>query len=366
MDERAAARALRVSGGVAAVVAAVGAGAAASYAWRNTTYSRRAMTRIRKAGVIEKQALVNGSVINYGEGPDHGTPLLLIHGQMTSWESYAPVLPALAERFHVYAVDCYGHGASAHDPHKYTAVANGRDLQQFITEVIGQPVIVSGLSSGGLLAAWLAANAPGQVSAVILEDPPLFSTLPERFPQTAGYDVARVAHAFLGSGETDFAVYYATHASFLDYLGGLKDAMLTYPVTYRAKHPDRPLNYWFLPPLLNALFDSLDDYDPRFGQAFYDASWLQGFDQAETLARIRVPAVLIHTNWFIDARGILMGAMSGEDAARAQALIPDVEFHKVDATHSFHTHKPRQFLKIVLDFTERLRTTRPHARHPGS
>ena len=45
----------------------------------------------------------------------------------------------------------------------------------FIDQVIGRPTVVSGLSSGGVLAAWLSAYAkPGQVLGAHYEDPPLF------------------------------------------------------------------------------------------------------------------------------------------------------------------------------------------------
>ena len=53
----------------------------------------------------------------------------------------------------------------------------GNDLVRFIDLVIGRPTIVSGLSSGGVLAAWLSAYAkPGQVVAAHDEDPPLYAS----------------------------------------------------------------------------------------------------------------------------------------------------------------------------------------------
>jgi pimeloyl-ACP methyl ester carboxylesterase len=54
------------------------------------------------------------------EAPDHGTPLLLIPGQMESWLGYKPVLPALAERFHVFVVDVRGQGGSSRTPGQYS------------------------------------------------------------------------------------------------------------------------------------------------------------------------------------------------------------------------------------------------------
>jgi pimeloyl-ACP methyl ester carboxylesterase len=60
-----------------------------------------------------------------------------------------------------------------------TAGQIGNDLVNFIETVIGEPVYVTGNSSGGLLTVWLAANRPDLVKAVVLEDPPLFSSEPD-------------------------------------------------------------------------------------------------------------------------------------------------------------------------------------------
>lgn len=44
----------------------------------------------------------------------------------------------------------------------------GGDLVRFIDLVIGRPVIVSGRSSGGVIAAWLSAYAkPAQIRAAV-------------------------------------------------------------------------------------------------------------------------------------------------------------------------------------------------------
>src|SRR5699024_4796969 len=110
-----------------------------------------ARARARRAGFVEKHAVVNGSTINYAVGPAQDTipPLLLIHGQGVDWQSYAPVLPRLAQDFSVFAVDVYGHGGSQRVPEKYSAAAIGTDLGRFIENVIGTRVVVCGHSSGG-------------------------------------------------------------------------------------------------------------------------------------------------------------------------------------------------------------------------
>ena len=103
--------------------------------------------------------------------------LLLIPGQTESWWGYEAALPLLAEHFQAYAVDLRGQGRSSRTPGRYTLDNIGNDLVRFIDGVIGRPTIVAGLSSGGVISAWLSAYArPGQVVAAYYEDPPLFAS----------------------------------------------------------------------------------------------------------------------------------------------------------------------------------------------
>src|SRR5262245_40576792 len=102
--------------------------------------------------------------INYAvAGTSAKPPLLLIPGQTESWWGYEAALPLLAEHFEAFAVDLRGQGRSTRTPGRYTLDNMGNDLVRFIDEVIGRPAIISGLSSGGVLSAWLSAYAkPGQ------------------------------------------------------------------------------------------------------------------------------------------------------------------------------------------------------------
>lgn len=87
---------------------------------------------LKTAGAEEKQVILpNGNLINYGEVSNEKLALLLIHGQMGIWEDYALVLPELSKNWHIYAVDVYGHGESAHDESLYYLDINGDDLIWF-------------------------------------------------------------------------------------------------------------------------------------------------------------------------------------------------------------------------------------------
>lgn len=75
-------------------------GAAACYVYNNLNYDKGTEKNLKKAGFVEKQAvLADGTALNYGEGPENGPPLLLIHGQMTTWKNYVRILPELAQGF---------------------------------------------------------------------------------------------------------------------------------------------------------------------------------------------------------------------------------------------------------------------------
>lgn len=339
-----------------AAIIAVGAAALGGYAWNNTTYASRDAQRVRDAGFREAQAVLpSGTVLNFAEGPDNGPVVLLLHGQGAAWESYARTLPELAADFHVYAIDFAGHGGSVRTPGRYDVHHLGQDVADFVREVIGEPVILSGHSSGGLVAAWVAAAEPEQVRGVVFEDPPFFSTDPERMRQQFNYvDLAQPAHEYLQQDAVDdFASWYIEHNGWIGYFGGGRDGIVDYAKTYRQKHPDRPLSLWFLPPNTNESFAHMHEFDPAFADAFYALAWQEGFDQAATLERIAQPSILVHANWRITDAGILEGAMTDDDAARACDLMTDCIIERVDTGHGFHFEKPADFAALFHQIHKR-------------
>src|SRR5215470_3750230 len=117
-------------------------------------------------------------VINYAVvGSPDEPALLLIPGQTESWWGYEQAMDLLKAHFQAFAVDLRGQGRSSRTPGRYTLDNFGNDMVRFIALAIKRPVIVSGLSSGGVISAWLSAYAmPGTVRGVHYEDPPLFAS----------------------------------------------------------------------------------------------------------------------------------------------------------------------------------------------
>lgn len=320
----------------------------------NLNTAARQGDALRDAGYEEKTASIRGGEISYLEGPAHGPPLLLIHGQLVDKFNYAPALPALAASFHVFAVDCYGHGRSSHDPARYTNRVHGQDHLSFIKDVIREPALVSGHSSGGIISAWLAAHADGWVKGVLFEDPPFLTLdLPRARTTWNWYDLASTAHDFLRSGETDWVLYQAERSRFWELFGRAGDFFRKQAMAYRARHPNEPIQLAIMPATLNELWRTVPSYDPRFGEAFYTASWNDGFDITSTLAAIEIPTTYQRSHADLSPNGILLGATSQVEADQARALLRDVEYAEDTQRHSWHWSDPQDFVRKLHKLRQR-------------
>ncbi|NLE64243.1 MAG: alpha/beta hydrolase [Bacteroidales bacterium] len=331
---------------------------AIGYVYNNYNFDKPLLKQIKRAGLIEKQIkLDDGTLLNYAEGHKNGPPLLLIHGQAAAWQIYGKVIKELSNHYHIYAIDCHGHGKSSRTPKKYSAKLMGKDFIWFIENVIGKPVIVSGHSSGGLLAAWLAANSPKNVLGVVLEDPPFFSSEANRCEKTfAWLDLFVPCHNFLKQNETnDFTLYYLENCYWINLFGEGKEGIIKSAKSYREKHHDQRLVIFYLPPSINRSFYFMDKYDPQFGNAFYDCSWMEDFNHEETMLKISCPSVLIHTKWSYDEKGVLMAGMNGEDAKKAHSLIKNNILINIDLGHSVAYENPKKFIEIMLDFLNKVK-----------
>ncbi len=322
------------------VVIVIAAGAFGVYAYGNMHWYNKNIKNIKKAGAVEKQAtLPNGSIINYGEVENDKPALMLIHGQMGAWEDYANLLPELSEKWHIYAIDVYGHGQSTHDESLYYIDVNGDDLIWFIKNVIGEKTVVSGHSNGALTAAYIAAYGKKFVSGVLLEDPPVFSTEGENWENNFAYlDTYKPLHDYDQSDKSEcWEAYYLRHSYWgqlymKDSIGKIADSAQK----YSQKHPGEEVKLFYMPSSVMSIFHYTPDYDFNYGEHFYDLSWNHGHSHKDILSAIDIPCIYLHAKEGIADTGVYLCAASREQAERAVGYIGD-NCKLIETTTSDHT-----------------------------
>lgn len=331
-----------------------------SYFYTNSNYIEKPLKKMKEAGFVEKHmVLKDGTVLNYGEGPNNGnTPLLLIHGQGMTWEDYAKVLPELSKYYHVYSIDCHGHGKSTRNPKKYFAKAMAEDFIEFIYTVIGEKTVVSGHSSGGMIAAWMAAYFPEHILGTVIEDSPFFSTELGRRESTYVWEYSfKLYEEFKNQDEENNYFKYSLERSYWKRMFGefIWNKISRDAVAYHKKHPNKPVHLKYLPPSINRIFESSTyPIDPRFGETFYDNSWFTDYNQSGVLRKINSPTIFIKANTTYDGE-LLLAALSDEDAERVVNLLENGERINIDSPgHDIHYDKPKEFIKIMVDFLDEI------------
>jgi pimeloyl-ACP methyl ester carboxylesterase len=114
-----------------------------------------------------RYAEVNG-VNLYFETYGAGRPLILLHGGLGSGEMFGPVIPALAERHQVIAVDLQGHGRTADIDRPIDVRLMADDIAALTVHLgLDQPDLV-GYSLGGGVALHAAAKYPAKVHRLVV------------------------------------------------------------------------------------------------------------------------------------------------------------------------------------------------------
>jgi len=108
--------------------------------------------------------------VDFG-GPADRPVMVLVHGlggSHLNWDLFAPLV---RDHFRVLAIDLPGFGRSEPDGRKAGVAANVAVLHRFLTEVVGEPVVLVGNSMGGMISILETGEHPEAVRGLVLLDP---------------------------------------------------------------------------------------------------------------------------------------------------------------------------------------------------
>jgi 3-oxoadipate enol-lactonase len=125
----------------------------------------------------------DGCLLNVSvEGRDGGPTLMLSNSLGTTMHMWEPQIAALTKMFRVIRYDNRGHGKSGVTPAPYSIERLGRDALAILNDLNVDRVHWCGLSIGGMVGQWLAANEPARFDRLVLANTSSF------FPDQTNWD----------------------------------------------------------------------------------------------------------------------------------------------------------------------------------
>jgi pimeloyl-ACP methyl ester carboxylesterase len=273
--------------------------------------------------------------IHVAVGPDAGPPLVLLHGVTRRWHDFVPLLPSLACRWEIHAIDLRGHGQSGRVPGGYRAIDYADDIVEYLRGTLEEPAVVLGHSLGGMVAAAVAARVGSKVRAVVLEDPPF---------ESMGRHIEGTIYPALFSAYRDQELAGSTRP--VDELAAaLSSICLTPPGQSRAM----PLGSLRDPTALRFQAACLRHLDPGALDPIIAGRWLDGYEVDDLLGRIECPALLLYGDPGLG--GLLPEVYAAHVASR---LRRGTAIRMEGVGHQIHWMQTESMLRYVIGFLEAL------------
>jgi pimeloyl-ACP methyl ester carboxylesterase len=117
-------------------------------------------------GITHHTAPVDGAELHYVSAGSEGSPILLVHGFPETWWAFHRLIPLLAERHRVFAVDLRGFGDSSPADAGHDSTTAAADLHALIQQLGVGPVHLTGQDISGATVFRLAATHPEDVRSL--------------------------------------------------------------------------------------------------------------------------------------------------------------------------------------------------------
>ncbi len=128
-------------------------------------------------GFAAYRVAVNGTTLHYVRG-GAGPALILLHGFPQDWYEFHKLMPRLARRFTVIAVDLRGIGGSRATAGGYDAANLAADIEQLAARLGLERYYVAGHDMGGMVAYAFARRFPDRARGVMMIESPLPGVAP--------------------------------------------------------------------------------------------------------------------------------------------------------------------------------------------
>jgi pimeloyl-ACP methyl ester carboxylesterase len=147
---------------------------------------------VAQATIADRQATVGGQRFRYLEAGSGDTLIVLVHGWPQDADEWRKVMPRLAARNRVVAVDLPGIGGSTSPSRDFTKAALARELHAFVQSLHARRVVLVGHDVGGMVTYAYARQFPGDIAGAAILDVPLPGLAPwdkvEVMPQAWHFD----------------------------------------------------------------------------------------------------------------------------------------------------------------------------------
>ncbi|NYT41439.1 alpha/beta hydrolase [Sphingomonas sp. R-74633] len=275
-------------------------------------------------------AEVDGLQIFYREaGPRDAPTIVLLHGYPSSSRMWTPLLPQLAERYHVIAPDYPGFGHSTAPPpadYAYTFDHLAATVEGLLRVLGIERYALCMQDYGGPVGFRLALRNPASMQAIIVQNA-------NAYLEGLGPKWARIAHYWRDR---------ATHTEEVDAFVSLEGARQRH--IGNSPHPER-----YDPDSWTDEFAMLSRPGQRAIQAdlLYDyRTNVAAYPTWQAWLRAHQPPLLVLWGQH-DPSFLVPGALA------YAADVPDAEIHLLDAGHFALDEKPEQVAGLVLDFLDR-------------
>ncbi len=271
---------------------------------------------------FRKTALVNDVNIFYRDTETEGPAILCLHGRFGRGETWIKFMRRYADSFRIIAPDQRGHGLSDKPIGKYTADEMAEDMAKLIAHCELEKVIVVGHSTGGRIAAYLAAMIPAQIVALVILDQPASGPT-----QASNLPLSEIppTDSFTRDWPLPFSNFEDAKAFILDKGGS-----------------EIKLKYY-----MDSLFETESGYEMMFSRQATSAIFEYQQDWHHLLPSFRCPVLLIR------AQG--GDHVTDEEWRRMQETISDVDAYEVSKPdHHVYLSAPEEFYSYFDRFLSRL------------